>query len=326
MESIEKIPISEVDLSDETFSVNFLPDLQSLCASIREIGMIQPVLLRRKEGGYQIISGYRRIRVLKELGISEVFARIFDENGKDDLQLFSFTLHENMTTRGFNTVEIALALHKLIHLFRVEPPEVIQTYLPLLRLEPNEKILNTYLSLAQMEDAVKEYVLSEAVSRSNIRKLANFLPEDRTILIPFLSSLKLGENRLREILNLLDEIARRDRSRVGEIVRHPELQAILSRRELTPSQKTEEVKRILLELRYPRLMEIEKTFERERKDLNLPPNISLFHSPHFEGKEWRIELRFETLEQYRHALFFLSQLAEEKKFVALIKEGVEQKP
>ncbi len=326
MESIERIPISEVDLSDETFSVNFMPDLQSLRSSIQAVGMVQPVLLRRKEGRYQIVSGYRRVKVLKELGIPEVISRILEDKGWEDLQLFSIALHENLTTRGFNSVEIAIALYKLIYLFKVEPPHVIQTYLPLLRLSPNEKILNTYLSLAQMEDEVKEYVLREEVSRSNIRKLASLLPEDRKILIPLLSSLKLGENRLREILNLLDEIARRDKSRIGEIVRHSELQATLSRKELTPSQKTERVKKILLGLRYPRLTELERTFEKERKDLTLPPNIFLSHSPYFEGREWRIELRFETLEQYRHALLFLSKLAEEKRFVDLVKKGVEQKP
>ncbi len=326
MESIERIPISEVDLSDETFSVNFMPDLQSLRSSIQAVGMVQPVLLRRKEGRYQIVSGYRRVKVLKELGIPEVISRILEDKGWEDLQLFSIALHENLTTRGFNSVEIAISLYKLIYLFKVEPPHVIQTYLPLLRLSPNEKILNTYLSLAQMEDEVKEYVLREEVSRSNIRKLASLLPEDRKILIPLLSSLKLGENRLREILNLLDEIARRDKSRIGEIVRHSELQATLSRKELTPSQKTERVKKILLGLRYPRLTELERTFEKERKDLTLPPNIFLSHSPYFEGREWRIELRFETLEQYRHALLFLSKLAEEKRFVDLVKKGVEQKP
>lgn len=321
MKSIQTISLEEIDFSDETFSVNFRPNLQALRSSIEKVGLIQPVLLRRRSGRYQIVCGFRRLCILRELRWSQVPAIVVEEE-ENDLQLFEISIQENLTTRGFNPVEKAMVIDKFIHRFGVEPSKVIQIYLPLLSLEPNEKILNTYLSLAQMEEEVKEYILKEEVSRTNIRKLSTFSGEDRKMLIPFLSSLKLGENRLREILNLLDEIARRDRRSVGEIVQRSELQTILSREELTPSQKTDRVKKILLELRYPRLTELERTFEERRKDFNLPPNISLFHSPFFEGKEWRIELRFETLEQYRNALSFLSQLAEERKFEEFIKEGL----
>ncbi len=320
MKSVQRISLKEIDFSDETFSVNFRPELERLRTSIGKIGLIQPVLLRRKPGGYQIVCGFRRLWVVREFGWPDVSAILLAEE-KEDLQLFEISIEENLTTRGFNSVEKAIVIHKFIHQFKIEPSEVIRTYLPLLSLEPNEKILGTYLSLAQMEEEVKEYVLKEEVSRTNVRKLSTFSKEDRKVLLPFLSSLKLGESRLREILNLLDEISRRDRIHVGEIVRHPKLQGILSRGELTPSQKTEQVKKVLLELRYPRLMGLERTFEKRRKDLNLPSNISLFHSPHFEEKEWRIEFRFATLEEYRQALSFLSQLAEEKKFGELIEEG-----
>lgn len=322
MRSTQMISLEEIDFSDETFSVNFRPNLQGLRSSIEKVGLIQPVLLKRRSGDYQIVCGFRRLGILRELGWSQVPAIVLEEE-REDLWLFEISIQENLTTRGFNPIEKAIIVDKLIHRFRIEPSRVIQTYLPLLSLEPNEKILNTYLSLARMEKEVKEYILKEEVSRTNIRKLSTFSEEDRKALIPFLSSLRLGENSLREILNLLDEIARRDRITIGEIVRRSELQAILSREELTPSQKTERVKKILLELRYPRLTELERSFEERQKGLNLPPNISLFHSPFFEGREWRIELRFETLEQYRRALSFLSQLAEERRFEELIKEGFE---
>ncbi len=314
------ISLKEIDFSDETFSANFRPNLQSLRSSIERVGLIQPVLLRKRSGHFQIICGFRRLGILRELGWSDVPAMVLEEE-RDDLQLFEISVLENLTTRGFNPIEKAIIVDKFVHRFGIEPSRVIHTYLPLLSLEPNEKILNTYLALAQMEEEVKEYILKEEVSRTNIRKLSTFSEEDRKVLIPFLSSLKLGENRLREILNLLDEIARRDRTRVGEILRHPDLQGILSREEMTPSQKTERVKKILLELRYPRLKELERTFDERRKELNLPPDISLFHSPYFEGREWRIELRFETMEQYRRALSSLSKLAEEREFEEFIREG-----
>src|SRR4030043_2060353 len=210
MKMIQNIPLQQIDLLDETFSVNYLPDLHRLRSSIGQIGMIQPVFLRKKLGGYQIICGFRRISVLKELEKSEIESRVFEEEEMEEFHLFFLSLQENLTTRGFNAIERAMALEKLIHRFQIHPDTVIHTFLPLFSLEPNEKILNTYLSLTQMEDEIKTYVLREEVSRSNIRRLSALNSDDRRAVLSLISPLKLGENRLREVLTFLEEISRRD--------------------------------------------------------------------------------------------------------------------
>ena len=318
MKPIQMIPLEQIDLFDETFSVNFMPDLQRLRSSIEAVGLIQPVFLRKKLGGYRIICGFRRISVMKELGKSEIESKVFEEKEMDDVQLFSLSLHENLTTRGFNAVEKAIALDKLIHRFQIDPAVIIETFLPSLSLEPNEKILNTYLALARMEDEIKTYVLKEEVSRSNIRRLSTLTPDDRMAIFSLVSRLKLGENRLREVLTLLEEISRRNQCRGKDIVQRSEIQDVLSQKELTPSQKTERVKKVLLNLRYPKMHQMEKEFEKKRKGLNLPSNISLHHSPFFEGREWRVEFQFETVEEYQGTLNGLSILAEKKEFQEMV--------
>ena len=318
MKPIEKIDLEHIDLSDETYSVNYMPDLQRLRSSIEEMGLIQPVLLKRKSKGYQIISGFRRISVVKELGKLEIESRVFEEDETDEFRLFSLSLHENLTTRGFNAVEKAIALEKLIDRFQVEPPMVIKNFLPALALEPNEKILNTYLSLARMENEIKQYVLKEEVSRSNIRRLSALASDDRRAFLSLASPLKLGENRLREILTLLEEISRRNRWKVGDIVGQPGIQAVLSQAELTPSQKADRVKKVFMNLRYPKMHGLEEEFEKKRRDLNLPSKVVLNHQPFFEGKGLRVEFQFETIEEYRGILDTLSQLADKKEFKELI--------
>ena len=319
MKTTQMIPLQQIDLSDDTFSVSYLPDVQKLRSSIEEIGLIQPVFLRKKSGGYQIVCGFRRISVLKELGKSEIESKVFEEKEMDEFQFFSLSLHENLTTRGFNTVEKAIALDKLIHRFQMDPDIVLQTFLPLFLLEPNEKILNTFLSLAQMEEETKAYVLREEVSRSNIRKFATLDPDDRIAILSLISSLKLGENRLREILTLLEEISRRNQNRVREIVQRPEIQAVLSQKELTPSQKTERVKKILVDLRYPKMHQLEEEFEKKKKGLNLPSSVTLHHQPFFEGRGLRVQFQFETMEEYKAVLSTLSQLVDKEEFKGLVK-------
>jgi ParB family chromosome partitioning protein len=291
-----------------------LPDLQRLRSSIEEVGLIQPVLLRERSGRYQIVSGFRRISVMKELGKSEIESRAVGEKEMDEFQLFSLSLQENLTTRGFNAVEKAIGLEKLIHRFQIHPEKVIKTFLPIFSLEPDEKILNTYLSLARMEDEIKRYVLKEEVSRTNIRRLGSLSPDDRMAILSLISRLKLGENRLREIFTLLEETSRKNQCGVREIVERLEIQAILSQKELTPSQRTERIKKVLMNLRYPRMHQLEAAFDKKGKDLNLPSHILLHHQPFFEGKGLRVEFQFETMEEYQKILSSLSELMDKKEF------------
>jgi ParB family chromosome partitioning protein len=291
---------------------------------MKKVGLIQPILVREKHSRYQIVCGFRRGSVCQELGWNEIEARVIHQ-GEDDLRLFSMSLHDNLTTRGFNSVEVAIALDKLVHHFRMDPPVVIETFLPLFSLETSEKILNTYLSLVSMEDEMKRYIVQEEVSRSNIRRLASMTSEDRMATLSLLSALKLGENRLREVLTLLEETAQRDRRTVREIIALREIQATLSHQNLTPSQRTEKVKKALLTLRYPRLSQLQETFETKRKGLNLPSGLSLQHPAFFEAKGVKIELQCETLEEYQSLVSSLSLLQEKEEFQEMLTSSDQSK-
>jgi hypothetical protein len=137
-------------------------------------------------------------------------------------------------------------------------------------------------------------------------------------ILSLISRLKLGENRLREVLTLLEEIARRNQCKEKDIVQRSEIQAVLSQKELTPSQKTERIKKVFTDLRYPKLNQLEKEFEKKRKDLNLPSNILLHHPPFFEGKRLKIEFQFETTDEYQAILKSLSSLSDKKEFEEII--------
>jgi len=313
------IPVSEIDLTDETFSVNFMPDLEKLRFSIKETGLLQPVLLREKKGGYQVLSGFRRTAVALDLGFREVTAFVVGGEELDEVKGFRDVLLENRTTRGFNMIEKAVAVEKLVNRFQISPKGVTREYLPLLDLETSEKILNTFLSLAGMEEEFKCYILQAGVSRTNIRRLAGMDAGNRMALLPLLGALRLGENSFREILTLMEEIAGRDQCPVQKIVDKPEIKEIITHPEMTFTQKTDRVKRMLQDLRYPRMRGLEETFEKKKRSLNLPPSLELQHAPFFEGKSLRISFPFQSLEDYRGALNTLTALSENKDFMELLR-------
>ncbi len=75
-----------------------------------------------------------------------------------------------------------------------------------------------------------------------------------------------------------------------------------------------------MDLRYPRMHEMEERFEKKRGELNFPASVSLRHQPFFEGKGLKLEFQFETVEEYRSILSSLSQLPDKKEFQEILEE------
>lgn len=91
-----------------------LQQLEELAASIKEKGVIQPVLVRPKDDGYELIAGERRLRAAKKLGFTQLPAIIKDVQDAEALQL---SLIENIQREQLNPMEEARAYEQLIREF-----------------------------------------------------------------------------------------------------------------------------------------------------------------------------------------------------------------
>ena len=111
--AINEIPISQISPNPEQPRSTFDEEsLEELAASIREIGIIQPLTLRSTGGdSYQIISGERRFRAAKIAGLDSVPAYVRTAN---DSEMTEMALIENILREDLNAIEIALTFKKLI--------------------------------------------------------------------------------------------------------------------------------------------------------------------------------------------------------------------
>lgn len=111
--SISEIPISQIKANPNQPRREFDPEaLQELSDSIREIGIIQPITLRKMDDGtYQIIAGERRFRASQLAGLTAVPAYI---RTADDENVMEMALIENIQREDLNAMEIALAYQHLL--------------------------------------------------------------------------------------------------------------------------------------------------------------------------------------------------------------------
>lgn len=116
--TISDVAVSQIMPNPEQPRSSFDKEsLKELAASIKEIGIIQPLTLRRLDDGkYQIISGERRYRAAKMTDVETVPAYIREAN---DTELTEMALIENIQREDLNAIEIALTLRKLIDQYKL---------------------------------------------------------------------------------------------------------------------------------------------------------------------------------------------------------------
>jgi len=137
-------------------------ELAALSASIKEQGIIQPLIIRRIEGGYEIVAGERRLRAAKLAGYEEVPCVIKNLN---DTQLLEMSLVENIQRENLNPMEEADAYHRLMDEFSMTQEAVAA------RVGKSRSAVANFLRLRQLPQSIKKSIIQGRVSMGHARAL-----------------------------------------------------------------------------------------------------------------------------------------------------------
>jgi ParB family chromosome partitioning protein len=178
--------------------------LSELSASIKEIGIIQPITLREiNENKYQIIAGERRYRASKMAGLTTIPAYV--KKAEDDL-VMEMALIENLQREDLNAIEVALTFHRLLEEYKMTQERLservgkkratISNYLRLLRLpaEIQMGIKNKQIdmghakALITIEDPAKQIAIYEQIlaNHLSVRKVEEMVraKDDMPVSVP----------------------------------------------------------------------------------------------------------------------------------------------
>ena len=118
---VRRIPIARIAVNPWQPRVEFATEeLEELIASIREQGLLQPITVRERTGGYQLVAGERRLRACRELGWTEIDALLIDAT---DQQMLEWAIIENLQRASLNPVETAQSFKRLIDEFSLTQDE-----------------------------------------------------------------------------------------------------------------------------------------------------------------------------------------------------------
>lgn len=162
--AINDIPVEQITPNPDQPRTTFDEEaLKELATSIREIGIIQPLTLRKiSEDNYQIISGERRYRAAKQAGLASVPAYIRDAN---DTELTEMALIENIQREDLNAIEIALTLRKLIDQYNLTQERLSE------RIGKKRTTIANFLRLLKLPAEIQLGLRDKALDMGHARAL-----------------------------------------------------------------------------------------------------------------------------------------------------------
>jgi ParB family chromosome partitioning protein len=204
--STEETSVVQIGV-DEIVSNPFQPrtvfdeeSIQELAKTIHTHGMIQPIVVRRRQGKYELIAGERRWRAAKSLGWTKIPAIVKDMN---DAQTASAALIENLQREGLTPIEEAVAYQQLLEIHGLTQESLAQ------RLGKGQSTIANKLRLLHLPDEVQQALLRRQITERHARALLA-LPSEELQLKVLSECMERGwnvkqtEDRVKAILSKLE--------------------------------------------------------------------------------------------------------------------------
>ncbi|MBU1148198.1 MAG: ParB/RepB/Spo0J family partition protein, partial [Candidatus Omnitrophica bacterium] len=143
--------------------------LNDLANSIREKGLIQPILVREAQGGYELIAGERRFRAAQHIGLKEIPSIIKDVSDLDSLEL---SIIENIQREDLNPIDQAKAYKRLVEEFNMTQDKIADT------IGKDRATIANILRLLKLPAKIQEHVSRGTISMGHARAILSLPTEN----------------------------------------------------------------------------------------------------------------------------------------------------
>ena len=158
-----KIPMNLIKANKDQPRKYFDPEkISELAESIKEHGVIQPIILNKEDDIYVVIAGERRFRAAKSIGLAEIPAVIMNISNKEVLEI---SLIENIQREDLNPIEEAIAYKQLLVDFNLTQEEISK------KVSKSRTAITNCLRLLNLDERVQDYLIDEVISEGHGRAI-----------------------------------------------------------------------------------------------------------------------------------------------------------
>ena len=287
----QRISLSAVNSEDKTYCITTDTDIRALAASIQQLGLIHPPVLKHLHSEYIIISGFRRIAACRQLGWSEISASVLRPD-VDNETCALYAIADNSHQRPLNIVEISRSFFLLSANISDQTRQLM--YASDLGLPAHRDHIKKIEKICRLPGRIQDAILNGAISFAIALELLKFETDIGIDLVKLFDQLKIGVNKQRELILLFEEIALREKIPLRALLNEADVRHILDDAELDRVQKGRRIKQYLRSRRFPMIINTITKFENLVSTLKLGDSVKLIPPKDFEGTTYTLRLQFRS--------------------------------
>lgn len=241
-----EIGLSEIVRDEEQPRKDFSDEaLEALAESIREHGVLQPIVVAKEEDKYKIVAGERRWRAAKLAGLEKIPAIVRTIDAQNRLEI---SVIENAQREDLNAIELATAYAKLKTQFNLSVKDIAA------KVGKSEAVIENFLRLLKLPEDVKKVMVKEKLTEGVMRPLVAVEPELIERVLPKIVEegwtarkveMFVAENRKKSSTMVIREnLYRKDEEKIGKKYNAT---AKIHGRSITITCKTKEELKALIE-------------------------------------------------------------------------------
>lgn len=183
-QSVIEIPLSEITPNPYQPRKQFKQEsLDELADSIKQYGLLQPVLVYKEDNHYVLIAGERRLRASKILGLEKIKAILAEI---DLNQLREVALIENIQREDLNPIDLANAYNELIKVYHLTHEEVAQ------RVQKSRSQISNTLRLLELCNEVQDALVQEKITQGHAKVMIGLSNEEQKKIVKSIIGQKLS--------------------------------------------------------------------------------------------------------------------------------------
>ena len=174
-ESVKEIDVNLIDTNSSQPRKSFDKEkLDELANSIKNHGIVQPIVVRRTGERYTIVAGERRYRAARIAGLNKVPVVVKD---MDDYQVMEVALIENIQREDLNPIEEAMAFKRLLQEFQLKQDEVAE------RVSKSRTAVTNSMRLLKLSPRVQQMIIDDMISTGHARALLAIDDEEQQFIL-----------------------------------------------------------------------------------------------------------------------------------------------
>ncbi|MGC8602790.1 MAG: ParB N-terminal domain-containing protein [Desulfomonilaceae bacterium] len=292
------INLTQIDLKNIDFLVPSFESLDSLIASIEQVGVLYPPVVKGiNDANFIPVLGRRRIEALKALRTSDLEVGIINPS-QPDHETYTMAFWDNLARIKGDAAVRAFVVKRFLEL---APKEIlVKRIFPFINVPPKGPQLEKIKNIGRLELTILEALSNGRIHEKSALIVAALPADQRQILLKLIYDLGLNSNKAFEVISHLNDLSIYRNESITDLLERSEVLRILHDSNITVSEKALQFRSLIKQWAFPDFTNDQEVFNKWLKGVGPPKNVTVRPAQSFEDESVTIEIRLDSFSKAKN--------------------------